>query len=520
MYDVIVIGAGLGGLACAVRLQTAGLQVCIVERSQMPGGRAGVLEHDGFRFDTGPTLITAPSLLRELWACANRALEDDLTLVRLEPYYRIVFADGRWFDYWGDSERDEAEIARFSERDVQGYRDFLAATREIYQRAFRELAGQPFEQLRDFVKIVPRLLQLRAHESVYRFVSRYFTHPSLRMVFSFHPLFIGGNPLRASAIYSMIPYLERQEGVYFAVGGMGRVVEALERLFGALGGEIRYGALVERLVLSGEGVCGVHLAGGEELRAHAVVSNADVATTYLRLLPAAAGARLWRWRLRQAYYSMSCYLLYLAAPSRHPLLRHHTIFMPVDYEAHLHELFDGDGTLAELAFYLHAPARTDPSFAPPGADSLYSLTPVPHLGHGDRWSPEETERFRERVVTTLCHLHGLEGIDTAHVIAEKTPRDFLEQHGAQLGAAFSLEPVLAQSAYFRPHNRGAVPGLYLVGAGTHPGAGIPGVLLSARITSRLVLDDISRSRRTVELSVGHLPIEVTQRKGERWLAQR
>jgi phytoene desaturase len=516
MRDVIVIGAGLGGLACAVRLQAAGLRVCIVEGRETPGGRAGVFERDGYRFDTGPTLITAPSLLRELWACAGRSLEDDLTLVRLEPYYRIVFADGRWFDYWGDSERDEAEIARFSERDVRRYRAFLAATEAIYRRAFLDLAGQPFDRFGDFLRILPQLVRLRAHESVYRFVSRYFTHPQLRMVFSFHPLFIGGNPLRASAIYSMIPYLERQEGVFFALGGMGQVVGALADLFLALGGEILYGAPVERLLLSARRVDGVRLAGGEEFRARAVVSNADVATTYLRLLPGEARAGLWRQWLRRAKYSMSCYLLYLGLHERHPLLRHHTIFMPSDYEAHIRELFDGDGTLSELAFYLHAPARTDPSFAPPGAESLYVLTPVPHLGKADGWTREKTSHFRERVLATLSYLHGLQGIDReAVVLGERTPLDFAERLGAHLGAAFSLEPVLGQSAYFRPHNRGAVPGLYLVGAGTHPGAGIPGVLLSARITSRLVLDDLAMSRKTVVAPVERLLAQPTSGRGRR-----
>mgnify|MGYP005843130199 CR=1 FL=1 len=500
MRDVIVIGAGLGGLACAARLQAAGLRVCVVEALERPGGRAGVLEVNGFRFDTGPTLITAPSLLRDLWESTGRALEDDLALVRLEPYYRIVFADGQWFDYWGDPERDEAEIARFSPRDVLGYRAFLEATEAIYQRAFLDLAGKPFDRLSAFVRIVPQLVQLRAYESVYRFVSRYVTHPYLRMVFSFHPLFIGGNPLRASAIYSMIPYLERREGVFFAIGGMSRVVQALAELFLSIGGEIRYSAPVDRLLLTQGRVVGVGLVGGEEIRARAVVSNADVTTTYLRLLPREAGASIRRRWLQRASYSMSCYLVYLALHECYSLLRHHTIFMPWDYETHIRQLFDGDGTLSELAFYLHAPARTDPSFAPPGAESLYVLVPVPHLGRLNRWNDEDRRRFRERVLTTLGYLHGLSGLDSQSVVCgEWTPVEFQERLGAYLGAAFSLEPTLTQSAYFRPHNRSEIPGLYLVGAGTHPGAGLPGVLLSAQITSRLVREDLARSRTTVVL---------------------
>jgi len=498
MYDVVVIGAGLGGLACAVRLQAAGLSVALVEARAAPGGRAGVLECDGFRFDTGPTLITAPQLLRELWESAGASFDDELTLIPLQPYYRIVFADGRWFDYWGDTDRDEAEIARFSPSDVSGYRAFLQATERIYRRAFEDLAGQPFDRLGDFLRVVPELLRVRAHESVYRFVSRYFRHPQLRMVFSFHPLFIGGNPLRASAVYTIVPFLERKDGVFFARGGMGRVVSALAGLFRRLGGSLHNEVPVRRIMVSGGRACGVLLDNGETVPAKAVVSNADVTTTYLRLLPPESGSRWLRWRLRHAAYSMSCHLLYLGVRRQFELLRHHTIFMPHDYHTHLDELFNGGGPLSELAHYLHVPSRTDTSFAPPGADSVYVLTPVPHLGLSAAWSPDERERFRMRVLTTLSHLRGLAGIETdATVFEEWTPEEFAVRLGSYLGAAFSLEPVLSQSAYFRPHNRTEVPGLYLVGAGTHPGAGIPGVLLSARITSRLVLTEIKRARSTM-----------------------
>jgi phytoene desaturase len=506
MYDVVVIGAGLGGLACAVRLQAAGLRVVLVEARAAPGGRAGVLEYEGFRFDTGPTLITAPHLLRDLWESAGASFEDDVTLMPLRPYYRIVFADGRWFDYWGETERDEAEIARYSPSDVLGYRAFLRATERIYRRAFQDLAGQPFDRLSMFLRVVPELVRLRAHESVYRFVSRYFRDPRLRMVFSFHPLFIGGNPLRASAVYTIIPFLEREHGVFFARGGMGRLVSALTGLFQRLGGTIRYEVAVEQILVSGGRACGVRLGGGEVMPGRAVVSNADVSTTYLRLLPPGSGSRWLRRHLQRASYSMSCHLLYLGVRRRFELLRHHTIFMPHDYQTHLDELFDGDGTLSELAHYLHVPSRTDPTFAPPGADSVYVLTPVSHLGRYAAWDSHDRERFRSRVLATLNHLHGLAGLETdATVFDEWTPVEFAERLGSHLGAAFSLQPVLSQSAYFRPHNRTEVAGLYLVGAGTHPGAGIPGVLLSAQITSRLVLTDLGRARATMVRPNGWRP---------------
>jgi len=493
---VLVIGAGIGGLATAIRLLHHGYRVTVVESLDRLGGRAGVLELGPYRFDTGPTLITLPSLLDELCCLAGTTLDDELRLVRLTPAYRILFSDGACFDYWGEAERDEAEVARFSPDAVLGFRRLLTATQRIYERAFEDLARIPFDRLTTFLRILPELLAVRAHESVYRFVGRFLREPHLRMVFSFHPLFIGGNPLRASAIYSIVPYLERREGVFFAIGGMASVVALLGQLVQRLGGTIRLNAPVERLLTNGHGrVTGVVLADGTQLAADAVVANSDVATTILELLPAAERPRLLAAWLRRARYSMSCYLLYLGIDRQFEQLRHHTIIMPLDYEQQLRELFDGNGTLSELAFYLHAPARTDPTFAPPGHESLYILVPVPHLGKTGPWSEDQQHRFRERVLTTLEYVHGLEGLGPAiRVAREWTPMHFWKVLRSFKGAAFSLEPTLLQSAFFRPHNRAGIPGLYFVGAGTHPGAGIPGVLLSAAVTTRVLCEDIPPSK--------------------------
>jgi phytoene desaturase len=489
---VIVIGAGFGGLAAAIRLQAAGAQVILIEARSQPGGRAYQLKAEGFTFDMGPSLLTAPWLLQDLWQAAGRHLDEDLTLVPLRPFYRIGFADGNHFDYWGDPAADEAEIARFEARDVAGYRAFLTATERIYRRAFAELAGEPFLRLSDFLRVAPELVRLGAHRSVYRFVSRYFRHPQLRMVFSFHPLFIGGNPFRASAIYSIVPYLERLGGVHFVPGGMYALVEAMTRLFTSLGGELRCGQPVERILVRAGQVWGVLLADGALLQAEAVVANSDVATTYLRLLPAEVRPRGLVRRLEQARYSMSCFLLYLGLKQQYPQLRHHTIFMPHDYREMIQQLFDGQGLPDDLALYLHTPTRTDATLAPPGGESLYVLAPVPHLGHGVDWQ-RETLAFRERILRYLEEQAGLHGLRASIVYEQRfTPLDFATELRSHLGAAFSLEPTLFQSAYFRPHNRAAqVGGLYFVGAGTHPGAGIPGVLLSAAITARLVREDLA-----------------------------
>jgi phytoene desaturase len=441
----------------------------------------------------GPSLITAPHLLEDLWMAAGRSLKEDITLVPLSPFYRIYFRDGRYFDYWGTAGEDEAEIAKFEPRDVEGYRAFLAATKGIYQRAFADLADQPFLSLTGFLRVMPELVRLGAQRSVYSFVSRYFRNLQLRMVFSFHPLFIGGNPFRASAIYSIVPYLERLRGVHFAMGGMYTLVEAMERLFRTLGGEVRCGIPVEQILLKDHRATGVRLEGGTELQSDVVVANSDVASTILNLVPASHGHKSAVRRINRYRYSMSCFMLYLGINRRYDHLRHHTIVMSDHYRSLIHDIFDGGGRGIpdDLALYLHIPTKTDPSMAPPGCESLYVLAPVPNLAHGIDWT-REAPHFRNRIIHFLEKELGLESLE-ASIVTEQafTPLDFASELRSHLGAAFSIEPTLLQSAYFRPHNRSnSINGLYFVGAGTHPGAGIPGVLLSANITTRLVAGDL------------------------------
>lgn len=486
----IVVGGGFGGLAAAIRLQAAGHAVTLVEAREHLGGRAYQLKDNGFTFDMGPTLITAPHLLDELWASAGRSLQDDISLVPLSPYYRIYFDDGRFFDYWGTSAEDEAEIARFEPRDVAGYRAFLTDTQHIYQRSFADLANQPFLTLGELLRVAPELVRVGAQRSVYSFVSRYFRNPQLRMVFSFHPLFIGGNPYRASAIYSIVPYLERLGGVHFAPGGMYTLVEAMERLFCSLGGEVRCSTPVEQLLLKDRRTTGVRLEDETELHSDVVIANSDVASTFLNLLPAEYRPK----RIQRYRYSMSCFMLYLGINRQYEQLRHHTIFMPESYRELIHDIFDGQGIPDDLALYLHAPTRTDPSMAPPGCESLYVLAPVPNLAHGIDWT-REAASFRNKIIHFLEQKGGLERLE-ASIVTEHTftPLDFASKLRSHLGAAFSIEPTLFQSAYFRPHNcSNRIDGLYFVGAGTHPGAGIPGVLLSANITSHLVIKDMART---------------------------
>jgi phytoene desaturase len=493
--QVVVVGAGFGGLAAAIRLQAAGHQVTLVEKRSQVGGRAGQLTLDGYTFDTGPSIITAPHLLEELWASAGAHLQDDVQLVPLAPYYRIAFADGRHFDYGGAPEQVEAQLRAFDPGAGDGYRRFMHATRHIYQRAFEDLAGQPFHRFGTFLKLVPELLRLNAAQSVYDFVSRFFGDPQLRTVFSFHPLFIGGNPFRASAIYSIVPYLERQGGVWFARGGMYALVQAMHALFERLGGRTRLATPVAEVLVDERGrrATGVRLDSGESVCADAVVLNADVASAYMHLVPARFRRRMTDRRLRRYRYAMSCFLLYLGLDRQYPdRLLHHTIVMAPRYRGLIRDIFDGRGLPPDMSLYLHTPTRTDPSLAPPGGESLYVLAPVPHLGRGIDWE-RQAQPFRDRIVHFLEHEFGLEGLEQSIRVERRfTPLDFRDDLSSYLGSAFSIEPTLLQSAWFRPHNVSEdVDRLFLVGAGTHPGAGLPGVLLSARITSRLVQESLA-----------------------------
>jgi phytoene desaturase len=496
---VVVIGAGFGGLASAIRLQAAGHRVTVLEARETIGGRASQIRDRGYTFDTGPTLITAPELLQDLWTTAGRRLEDDVELRPLSPYYRILFHNGRTFDYWGSGSRDEDEIARFNPSDVDGYRRFLAASGRIYERAFADLGRKPFLTLGSFARVIPELVRLGGLRSVHGMVARYVTDDDLRSVFSFHPLFIGGNPFRASAIYSIVPYLERLSGVHFAMGGTFSLIRAMARLFEDLGGQIVLRSRVTRIQTARGRVSSVETADGDLHPARAVVANSDVATTLLDLVSASDGSRSERFRLRRSRYSMSCFLLYLGVRRQYPQLRHHTIVMPRNYRKHITDIFDGAGLPDDLALYLHTPTRTDPSMAPDGCESIYVLSPVPHLGGGIDWDAEG-DRYRDRIIELLEREVGLEHLSESIEVEHRfTPLHFRDQLGSFLGSAFSLEPTLAQSAYLRPHNRTGKPrGLYLAGAGTHPGAGIPGVLLSAEITSRLVLEDVPAKRGGVE----------------------
>jgi phytoene desaturase len=485
---VVVIGSGFGGLGVAVRLAARGFRVRVLEKRDQPGGRAYVYRDAGFAFDAGPTVVTAPQLIEELFELAGRRMADHLKLVPVDPFYRIRFDDGRLFDYTGDADRMAEEVRRVSPADVDGYRRFVVEAEKIFRVGFEQLSDVPFSRAVDMLKIVPQMIRLRSHKSVYALVSSYIRDEALRQVMSFHPLLVGGNPFSTTSIYSLIAYLERKWGVWFALGGTGAIVQALVELLRALGGELECDAEVEEILVDGGRARGVRLAGGRVIDADLVVSNSDVAFTYKRLLPPAVRRKWTDRRLDQMRYSMGLVVAYFGTRRTYPELAHHTILLGPRYRELLDDIFERKVLASDFSLYLHAPTRTDPSLAPPGCEAFYVLAPVPHLGSGTDWD-REIDGYRDRLYAFLEEAM-LPELRTSLVTSRTiTPNTFRDELNSIHGAAFSIQPLLTQSAYFRPHNRSEdVRGLYFVGAGTHPGAGMPGVLSSAKVVDRLIAD--------------------------------
>lgn len=481
----VVIGSGFGGLAAAIRLRAKGYETILLEMRDKPGGRAYVYQQDGFTFDAGPTIITAPFLIDELFELTGRKAGDYLSIVPCHPFYRIISHDGLIFNYTGKESEIIEEIKKISPSDVEGYKIFAQKSQAIFKRAFIDLADQPFSRFSDMIRIAPDLVRLRAQESVYRLVSRYLKHPFLRVVFSFHPLLVGGNPFQASSIYSMIHYLERQWGVHFIMGGTGALVNALVKLFQEMGGKFYCNARVEEILIEQKKVKGVRLAKGDILPADIVVSNGDVANTYRKLIPSQWRKKWTDKRLKKMRYSMSLFLIYFGTDRTYPDLAHHSIILSSRYQALLEDIFQRKVLAKDFSLYLHAPTRTDPSLAPPNCECFYVLSPVPHLEGEIDWKKEK-EPYAEAILESL---EALCPNLRKHIVTKRlfTPQDFETDLDAYLGSAFQFEPILTQSAWFRPHNVSEeVENLYFVGAGTHPGAGLPGVLSSAKVIDKVI----------------------------------
>ncbi len=476
----IVIGAGFGGLASAIRLSCKGYRVQVLDKLDAPGGRAYVHRQDGFTFDAGPTIITAPHLLEELWTLCGRKFADDITLKRMEPFYRLRFDDGSWFDYSGDEETMRREIARFNPADLPGYERFIEAADQAYRLGFEELGHKSFNRITDLLAALPSMVRMQAWESLYSMVAKYIRDPKLRIVFSFHPLLIGGNPFSVTRVYSLINTLERRWGVHWAMGGTGALVQGLVKLLEERGVDIRLNAPVTRIRVEGRRATGVVLQDAEVLDADIVVSNGDAAWTYRNLIDPHERTHWTDRRIDSRKYSMSLFVWYFGTNRRWEDVPHHMIMLGPRYKELLDDMFRKLKLTDDYSLYLHRPSATDPGVAPPGCDAFYVLAPVPHLGSGTDWQ-REAEGYRQKIQRTLesTVLPGLgEHIVTSRIM---TPQDFHDRLWSHRGAAFGMEPVLLQSAWFRPHNHSEdVRNLYMVGASTHPGAGVPGVLMSAR----------------------------------------
>jgi phytoene desaturase len=486
----VVIGSGFGGLAAAVRLGARGYRVTVLERLDQPGGRARVFEQDGFTFDAGPTVITAPFLFEELWNLCGRRMGDDVDLRPVHPFYRIRFDDGDVFDYTGDPDLMRSEIRRFSPEDVAGYDRFIAMSERIFDTGFTRLGHVPFDSFLDMARIVPDMIRLQSHLTVYRLVARFIKNPKLRQVLSFHPLLVGGNPFATTSIYTLIAYLEREWGVHFPIGGTGALVRGLLDLMDGLGGRLRLNADVDEILVQDGRTKGVRLADGETIAADVVVSNADSAWTYRHLVPESVRRRWTDRKIERSRYSMGLFVWYFGTRRQYPDVAHHSILLGPRYRGLLDDIF-GARLAPDFSLYLHRPTATDPNLAPRGMDAFYVLSPVPNLEADVDWEEKE-EPYRQAIETHLADtvMPGLSGeIVTSRVM---TPAHFRDELLAYRGAAFSFEPVLSQSAWFRPHNRSEdIEGLYLVGAGTHPGAGVPGVLSSARVLDAIVPDPVA-----------------------------
>ncbi|MBX3017884.1 MAG: phytoene desaturase [Bdellovibrionaceae bacterium] len=487
-----VIGSGFGGLATAIRLQAAGIQTRIFEKRDLPGGRAYVFHDKGFTFDAGPTVITAPECLEELFTLTGRDIKDYVDLKPVMPFYRLLFDDGYVFDYSNDDQELFGQIAKKNKADEAGYRRFLEYSKEVFNEGYTKLAAVPFLSLWDMVKVAPQLVKLGAHKSVYSTVSRFIKDEHLRQAFSFHSLLVGGNPFQTSSIYTLIHFLEKNWGVFFPKGGTGALVQALVKYFEELGGTIVYQSAVDEILTRDNKVVGVRAVTGEVYDCDVVVSNGDIYHTYKDLLKDNTRAQAKARSLDKKAFSMSLFLIYFGTNKKFPKLKHHNVMFGPRYRELLDDIFKKGELPEDFSLYVHNPTQTDPSLAPEGCETFYVLAPVSHLGKLDYDWKNGADAYADKILTYLedKYMPGLkESIVTKRYF---TPLEFRSELNSHVGAAFSLEPRLTQSAFFRLHNRDEkIKGLYFAGAGTHPGAGVPGVVNSGKATAGLVIEDLA-----------------------------
>lgn len=482
----VVIGAGFGGLAAGVRLGARGYRVTVLDKLDTVGGRGAQHKQDGYTFDAGPTIITAPFVYEELWALCGKRMEDHVTLEPLSPFYSIRFHNGETFRCYGTEEEVHAEIARFNPDDIEGYEAFLIESEKCFRTGFEKMIDKPFHNLSDMALSLPGLIARRAERSVHNLAGKYIKDERLRIALSFHPLFIGGNPLKTSGVMSLISHMERKWGVHYTRGGTGALAQGMADLITGQGGEIRTGIEVDEIVVKNGKAAGVRLADGAAITSDLVVSNAESGFTYTNLLRNHKRRRWTDAKVARAKFSMSLYVWYFGTDKHYDDVDHHTIILGPRYQELLKDIFDRKHLADDFSLYLYRPTASDPSMAPPGCDSCYVLAPVPNLDGDTDWdSFAETyrQRIQDRLEETVMPNLG-EHLVTSKVV---TPLHFRDTLLSTKGAAFGMQPLITQLAWFRPHNKSEeVQNLYLVGAGTHPGAGVPAVVSSAKILDEVV----------------------------------
>lgn len=486
----IVVGSGFGGLAAAIRLSVMGYKVTVLEKLDGPGGRGYVRKQDGFTFDGGPTIVTVPFLFEELWALCGKKFSDDVELRLMDPFYRVRFYDGTHFDYCGDADRMRAEVIRISPEDAAGFDRFVQEADKCYRLGFETLGCKAFDSIGDLVAALPAMMKMKAWRTMFGLVSGYLKHPKLRMAMSLQTLLIGGNPFSVTGVYSLINALERRFGVYSAMGGTGAIIQGMVKLLTDRGVPVRYNSEVRKIVVEGGRATGVEWVTREGvvevLAADIVVCNSDTSWTYMNLIAPEHRKHWTNKRIENGKHSMSLFVWYFGTNKQYPDVPHHTMVLGPRYEGLLTDIFKNHKLTQDFSLYLHRPTATDPSVAPEGCDCFYVLAPVPHLDSGTDWA-KEAESYKNavcrRLEETLLPDLG-KHVVTSHVM---TPQHFHDDLLSYKGAAFGLEPVLLQSAWFRPHNRSEdIDNLFMVGASTHPGAGMPGVLMSAKALETVI----------------------------------
>ena len=485
MKKAIVIGAGFGGIAASIRLRRKGYEVYLIDRCNNLGGRAQVYNRNGFKHDAGPTLITAPFLLEELFSIHNKDINEYVELRSIDPWYRFVFNDGSVFDYSKSLETTIKNIEKIDKLDAINYGKLLQASKDIYDIAFTKLADRPFNSLYFMLKQLPSLLKFRADLTVYEFVSKHLRSEKLRRAFSIQPLLVGGNPFSTTSIYSLIHFLERKHGVFFSMGGTGSLVNALGKLMEQIGVKVNLDKTIEKINIEKNQITSIVDQNGKTYQADYYVSNMDPMYLYNNLINRKKNLPL-KLKTKLARHSMGLFVLFFGTKKKYKTVKHHTILFGKEYKKLLEKIFYSRTLPSDMSIYLHRPTATDKSFAPKGCDSFYALVPVPNLSSGINWQAEGVY-FKNLVIKTLEE-NLLKDL-SQNIVDDffMTPLDFKRNYLSYLGTGFSIAPYFTQSAWFRFHNKSEIlKNLFLVGAGTHPGAGLPGVISSAKVIERLL----------------------------------